>query len=110
MVIHAQPRSIASRLAVATLSASVIAITAGGLAVRAHTADPPAARPLTSLANLAQQARERVSATPRVALDPAITTPSLGSPDAPAFVRALGSVPGSVAPMAALPEAVLFKG
>jgi AhpD family alkylhydroperoxidase len=110
MVIHALPRSIASRLAVTTLAASVIGVTPAGLTARAHTADPPSARPLTSLANLAQQARDRVSAKSRVTLDASVTTPSLGSPEAPAFVRALGGVPGSVAPMAALPEAVLFKG
>jgi AhpD family alkylhydroperoxidase len=102
-------RAVASRLALSTMAAVLIAAPAG-LTARGNTADPPQARPLTSLANLAQQARERVSATPRVALDASVTAKSLGSPEAPAFVRALGGVPGSVEPMAALPDAVLFKG
>ena len=51
-----------------------------------------------------------MSATPRVALDASIGAKSLGSPEAPAFVRALGALPSSVEPMAALPDAVLFKG
>jgi AhpD family alkylhydroperoxidase len=109
-VIHLLPRPVASRVALATLAASLIASTPAGVVARAHTADPPQSRPLTSLANLAQQARARVSATPRTTLDAAVTVRSLGSPETPAFVRALGTVPASVAPMAALPEAVLFKG
>ena len=99
----------ASRLALPTLAAVLIAAPAG-LTAREHVADPPQARPLTSLANLAQQARDRVSATPRVALDASVSAKSLGSPEAPAFVRALGALPASVEPMAALPDAVLFKG
>jgi AhpD family alkylhydroperoxidase len=102
-------RPVVLRLALPTLAAVLIAAPAG-LTAREHVADPPQARPLTSLANLAQQARDRVSATPRAALDSAPTARSLGSPEAPAFVRALGAVPGSVEPMAALPDAVLFKG
>ena len=102
-------RPVASRLALAIPAAVLIAAPAGMIA-REHAADPPQARPLTSLANLAQQARDRVSATPRAALDPAITTRSLGSPEAPAFTRALGGVPGAVEAMAALPDAVLFQG
>ena len=98
-----------SRLALPTLAAVLIAAPAG-LTAREHVADPPQARPLTSLANLAQQARDRVSATPRVALDASVSAKSLGSPEAPAFVRALGALPSSVEPMAALPDAVLFKG
>jgi AhpD family alkylhydroperoxidase len=94
-------------LAVATLALSLAVVPA---ALAGEGADPPQARPLTSLANLAQQARARVSATPRATLDTAITTRSLGSPESPSFVRALGRVPGSVEAMAALPEAVLFKG
>jgi AhpD family alkylhydroperoxidase len=92
------------------LVAALAVVASSGLAAREHVADPPQARPLTSLANLAQQARARVSATPRVTLDPAIAARSLGSPEAPAFVRALGGVPASAEPMAALPEAMLFKG
>jgi len=98
-----------SRLALPVLATVLIAAPAG-LTAREHVADPPQARPLTSLANLAQQARDRVSATPRVALDASIGAKSLGSPEAPAFVRALGALPSSVEPMAALPDAVLFKG
>jgi AhpD family alkylhydroperoxidase len=97
------------RLVAATLAAS-LAVVAPSAFAGGEGADPPQARPLTSLANLSQQARARVSATPRVALDSSITTTSLGSTEAPAFVKALGGVPGSVAAMAALPEAVLFKG
>ncbi|MFI5077705.1 MAG: hypothetical protein ACHQRO_10205, partial [Vicinamibacteria bacterium] len=100
---------VVSRLALPTLAALLIAAPAG-LTAREHIADPPQARPLTSLANLAQQARDRVSATPRVALDASVSAKSLGSPEAPAFVRALGALPSSVEPMAALPDAVLFKG
>src|SRR6185436_11081902 len=81
-----------------------------GTIAREHMADPPQARPLTTLVNLAQQARDRVSGAPRATLDPAVTVRSLGSPEAPAFVRALGGVPAAVEPMAALPDAVLFKG
>jgi AhpD family alkylhydroperoxidase len=99
--------SLRPRLAVATLALSLAVVPPAGAG---EGADPPQARPLTSLANLAQQARARVSATPRVALDASITTRSLNSPESPAFVRALGGVPGSVPPMAALPEAVLFQG
>ena len=51
-----------------------------------------------------------MAATPRAALDPAVTARSLGAPEAPAFARALGAAPGAVEPMAALPDAVLFKG
>ena len=109
-MIHVLTRPVAARVALATLAASLIASTPAGVVARAHTADPPQSRPLTSLANLAQQARARVSATPRTTLDAAVTVRSLGSPETPAFVRALGTVPASVAPMAALPEAVLFKG
>jgi AhpD family alkylhydroperoxidase len=109
-VIHVLTRRVASRVALATLAASLIASTPADVVAREHTADPPQSRPLTSLANLAQQARARVSATPRTTLDAAVTVRSLGSPETPAFVRALGTVPASVAPMAALPEAVLFKG
>jgi len=109
-VIHVLTRPVASRVALATLAAALIASTPAGVVAREHTADPPQSRPLTSLANLAQQARARVSATPRTTLDAAVTVRSLGSPETPAFVRALGTVPASVAPMAALPEAVLFKG
>ena len=100
---------VVSRLALPALAALLIAAPAG-LTAREHIADPPQARPLTSLANLAQQARDRVSATPRVALDASVSARSLGSPEAPAFVRALGALPSSVEPMAALPDAVLFKG
>lgn len=96
------------RLVAAVFAASLVAVTPPAFA--GEGADPPQARALTSLANLSQQARARVSATPRVALDASITTTSLGSTEAPAFVKALGGVPGSVQPMAALPEAVLFKG
>jgi len=102
-------RPVVSRLALPALAA-VLIVAPAGLAAREHVADPPQARPLTSLANLAQQARERVSATPRVTLDTSISARSLGSPEAPAFVRALGALPASVEPMAALPDAVLFKG
>jgi len=109
-VIHVLTRPVASRVALATLAASLIASTPAGVVARAHPADSLQSRPLTSLANLSQQARARVSATPRTALDAAVTVRSLGSPETPAFVRALGTVPASVAPMAALPEAVLFKG
>jgi AhpD family alkylhydroperoxidase len=109
-VIYVLTRRVASRVALATLAASLIASTPADVVAREHTADPPQSRPLTSLANLAQQARARVSATPRTTLDAAVTVRSLGSPETPAFVRALGTVPASVAPMAALPEAVLFKG
>jgi AhpD family alkylhydroperoxidase len=103
------PRA-AARLVLSTLAASLMAAAPSGLTAREHVADPPQARPLTSLANLAQQARDRVSATPRVALDASIDAKSLGSPEAPAFVRALGGLPASIQPMAALPDAVLFKG
>ena len=119
-MIHLLTRSVAPRVACATLAASLIASTPAGLAGRdagargpgsvEHVADPPQSRPLTSLANLAQQARGRVSATPRTALDAAATARSLGSPEAPNFARALALVPGSIEPMAALPDAVLFKG
>ena len=88
----------------------MLVATPAGLAAREHRADPPQSRPLTSLQNLAQQARARVTATPRTALDAAAAVRSLGSPETPAFVRALGAVPASVEPMAALPDAVLFKG
>jgi AhpD family alkylhydroperoxidase len=77
--------SIRSRVALATLGASLVAAAPAGLAARSGSSDPPAARPLTSLANLGQQARARAAATPRVALDASVT-------------------------MAALPDAVLFKG
>ena len=103
-------RPVASRLTLTTLAAVLIAAAPAGLTAREHVADPPQARPLTSLTNLAQQARDRVSATPRVALDASVSARSLGSPEAPAFVRALGALPSSVEPMAALPDAVLFKG
>jgi len=102
-------RPVASRL-VLTALAAVLATAPASLSAGEHGADPPQARPLTSLANLTQQARDRVSATPRAALDPAVTARSLGSPEAPAFARALAGVPASVEPMAALPDAVLFKG
>ena len=102
-------RPVASRLAL-TILAAVLVATPAGLAAREHRADPPQSRPLTSLQNLAQQARARVTATPRTALDAAAAVRSLGSPETPAFVRALGAVPASVEPMAALPDAVLFKG
>lgn len=102
--------SIRSRVAIATLGASLAAAAPAGLAARAGSSDPAAARPLTSLANLGQQARARSTATPRVALDTSVTARSLGSPEAPAFVRALGALPHAVEPMAALPDAVLFKG
>ena len=72
-------RSVASRLALPTLAAVLIAAPAG-VSAREHVADPPQARPLTSLANLAQQARDRVSATPRAALHASVTAKSLGSP------------------------------
>ncbi len=104
------PRLIVSRLALTTLAIASLAAVPAGTTGREHVADPPQARPLTSLANLAQQARDRVAATPRAALDPAVTARSLGAPEAPAFVRALGAAPGAVEPMAALPDAVLFKG
>ena len=104
------PGSIRSRVAIATLGASLVAAAPAGLAARAGSSDPAAARPLTSLANLGQQARARTTATPRVTLDPSVTIRSLGSPEAPAFVRALGALPHAVEPMAALPDAVLFKG
>jgi len=104
------PRPVASRLTLTTLAAVVIAAAPAGLTAREHVADPPQARPLTSLTNLAQQARDRLSATPRVALDASVSIKSLGSPEAPAFVRALGALPASIEPMAALPDAVLFKG
>ena len=87
-------RPVASRLALTTLAAVLIAAAPAGLTAREHVADPPQARPLTSLANLAQQARDRVSATPRVALDASVSAKSLGSPEAPAFVRALGAAAG----------------
>ncbi len=103
-------RPVASRLTLTTLAAVLIAAAPAGLTAREHVADPPQARPLTSLTNLAQQARDRVSATPRVPLDASVSVKSLGSPEAPAFVRALGALPASVEPMAALPDAVLFKG
>jgi len=103
-------RPVASRLTLTTLAAVLIAAAPAGLTAREHVADPPQARPLTSLTNLAQQARDRVSATPRVPLDASVSVKSLGSPEAPAFVRALGALPGSVEPLAALPDAVLFKG
>ena len=119
-MIHLLTRSVAPRVACATLAASLIASTPAGLAGREagaggpgvgeHVADPPQSRPLTSLANLSQQARGRVSATPRTTLDAATTARSLGSPEAPNFARALALVPGSIEPMAALPDAVLFKG
>lgn len=102
--------SIRSRVAFVTLGASLVAAAPAGLAARAGSSDPPAARPLTSLANLSQQARARATATPRVALDASVSARSLGSPEAPAFVRALGALPHAVEPMAALPDAVLFKG
>lgn len=102
--------SIRSRVAFVTLGASLVAAAPAGLAARAGSSDPPAARPLTSLANLSQQARTRATATPRVALDASVSARSLGSPEAPAFVRALGALPHAVEPMAALPDAVLFKG
>ena len=109
-MIHHQPRLHARRAAAAAFVVSLAVVAPAGLAAREHVADPPQARPLTSLANLAQQARDRVSAAPRVALDPSVSAKSLGSPEAPAFVRALGALPASVEPMAALPDAVLFKG
>ncbi len=109
-MIHLLTRPVAARVALATLAASLIVAAPAGLVARGRTADPPQSRPLTSLQNLAQQARARVTATPRTTLDGAVTGRSLGSPETPSFVRALGAVPGSVAPMAALPEAVLFKG
>lgn len=99
-----------ARTAVLTFSLAMAAAAPSGLAAGEPTVDPPAARPLTSLANLSQQARSRVSATPRVALDGAVAVTSLGSPAAPAFVRALGGLPQTTEPMARLPEAVLFKG
>lgn len=102
--------SLRSRVALATLGASLVAAAPAGLAARPGSSDPPSARPLTSLANLAQQARARATATPRVALDATVTTRSLGAPEAPAFVRAIGALPHAVEPMAALPDAVLFKG
>jgi AhpD family alkylhydroperoxidase len=99
------------RLASTTFAALLLAAAPAGLAARETGAvDTPQTRPLTSLANLAQQARERVNARPRVALDAAITVQALGSPAAPAFVKALGAAPASAGPMAALIEAVLFKG
>ena len=101
---------VVSRLAPTTLAVALLAAVPAGTTAREHIADPPQARPLTSLANLAQQARARTAAKPRVVLDTAITARSLGSPEGPAFVQALGGVPASAAPMAALPEAVLFKG
>jgi AhpD family alkylhydroperoxidase len=104
------PGSIRVRVACATLAACLVAAAPAGLAARGASSDPPAARPLTSLANLEQQARARVKATPNAALDPSVTARSLGSPEAPAFVRALGALPHGVEPMAALPDAVLFKG
>ena len=87
-------RPVASRLTLTTLAAVLIAAAPAGLTAREHVADPPQARPLTSLTNLAQQARDRVSATPRVALDASVSVKSLGSPEAPAFVRALGAAAG----------------
>ena len=90
-MIHVLTRPVASRVALATLAASLIASTPADVVAREHTADPPQSRPLTSLANLAQQARARVSATPRTTLDAAVTVRSLGSPETPAFVRALGT-------------------
>lgn len=117
---HLLTRPAASRVAVATLAASLIAGAPAGVGARGsgapepgsreHSADPPQSRPLTSLANLAQQARGRATATPRTSLEAAVTVRSLGSPEAPNFARALALVPGSIEPMAALPEAVLFKG
>jgi AhpD family alkylhydroperoxidase len=109
-VIHVLTRPIASRVAPATLAACLIVLPPAGAGASEHTADPPQSRPLTSLQNLAQQARARVTATPRTTLDAAVAVRSLGSPETPAFVRALGAMPAAVAPMAALPEAVLFKG
>jgi len=101
---------VVSRLAPTTLAVALLAAVPAGTIAREHMADPPQARPLTTLVNLAQQARDRVSGAPRATLDPAVTVRSLGSPEAPAFVRALGGVPAAVEPMAALPDAVLFKG
>jgi AhpD family alkylhydroperoxidase len=107
---HVLTRPATARVALATLAASLIVSAPAGLGAGERAADPPQSRPLTSLANLAQQARDRVAAKPRVALDPAIGVRSLGSPEAPAFARALGALPHVVEPMAGLPEAVLFKG
>ena len=103
------PHSIRSSVGLAAAALLVVAAPAGLVAGRA-TVDPATARPLTSLANLAQQARGRVTATARVPLDPSLTARSLGSPEAPAFVRALGATPQAAEPMAALADAVLFKG
>ena len=79
-------RPVVSRLALTTLAAVLIAAPAG-LTAREHVADPPQARPLTSLANLAQQARDRVSATPRVALD------AVGQRAEPGLARGAGVRP-----------------
>ena len=117
---HPLIRPAARRAAAATLAASLVAAVPAGLVARdsgvpergtaEHAADPPQSRPLTSLANLSQQARGRVTATPRTALGADTAVRSLGSPEAPNFARALALVPGSIEPMAALPDAVLFKG
>jgi AhpD family alkylhydroperoxidase len=109
VVTHLLTRPVRARLALAALAVCSIAAPAG-VAAREHVADPPQARPLTSLANLAQQARDRTKATPRVELAAGVSARSLGSPDAPSFVRALGAVPHAMEAMVALPEAVLFKG
>ncbi len=107
---HALTRSVATRAALATLAMSLLATAPSSLGAHKPVADPPQSRPLTSLTGLAQQARDRGIAKARVVLDPGVTTVSLASPDAPAFTRALGAAPHLVEPMAALPEAVLFKG
>ena len=104
-------RPVASRLALTTLAAVVIAAAPAGL-------DRPRARRRSAAGAAADQPRQPGAAGPRPRVGDAARRArrvgqrrsSLGSPEAPAFVRALGAVPASVEPMAALPDAVLFKG
>ena len=93
---------------VRSLTVGVLVLGLAGLA----TAAPG---DLPTLQALEKEARARVGATARVSLEASVTWPQeparrLHGPDVPNVVRAMGSVPEAVGPMADMVRAVLFEG
>ena len=89
----------------------VVAALLGGAAPVAR-ADAPA---LPTLAQIEQAARARVQATPRISLAAAVSRPDdpglrLFGSDVPNVVKAMGTVPEGMTPMAEMLRAVLLEG
>jgi AhpD family alkylhydroperoxidase len=96
-----------SRRAVTALTLSLAASVVIGAAGVAK--DPS----YTSVAALAEQAKARVGAKPRVPLAEAVAGAEglrLGAPDAPNYLRALGELPQATEPMAKLVQTFIYKG